>query len=470
VAFAAAFHADLVVTDGRRGLRSEVVGREALVGGLAGTYEEHEIDLDLEIVASRDRAGIVRMSVHGEVDDAGGAFESDRLTVYEMSADTDVISRVQFLDADAHNAAYALLHEWSGQTGDVRAAPGVDPTHKAFFSQVRTALAGHDWESLRELFHSDYVVTDARSGLRSEVVGRDNFVKALRDTYKGRRVDAHLEILANRGRAGLINWLTFGPGDTISGPWESPRLGVYELDDEDRVLARMQFFDAEARESAYALLHEWAGRTGGVRAAPSVAPTHVVFWQHFREALVDKDWETFASLWHAEAIYADRRPGLQSEVVGGAEASRVLRESFATREFDYDIEIIASRGNAGIFLSRFFGLGDALGGPFEAERLIYYELDRGGLIVLGELYEPSEREALLAKLDALAAQPVRGAASVDADHMSAWRRFREAIVVKDWNGVASVWSHDGVQAPVRSVRSQRDSTVLKRELRNACSR
>src|SRR5258708_31082610 len=97
-----------------------------------------------------------------------------------------------------------------------------------------------------------------------------------------------------------------------------------------------------------------------------------MYWHRFRDALAAKDWNTFASLWHPEAIYRDRRTGLQSEVVGGDEVARVLRESFATRDFDYEIELLATRGDAGVFLSRFLGAGDEHRGPFGAQRLRLY--------------------------------------------------------------------------------------------------
>jgi hypothetical protein len=123
--------------------------------------------------------------------------------------------------------------------------------------------------------------------------------------------------------------------------------------------------------------------------------------QRFHAALVAHDWDDFAACWREDAVYGDRRAGLRSEVIGGAEAARVIAQSYGARAgFSYDINLIAVRGRIGIYEGLAFGSGDDLGGPWEAERFVRYELGDDGRLLRGELFDPGERERLLADLDA----------------------------------------------------------------------
>jgi hypothetical protein len=140
---------------------------------------------------------------------------------------------------------------------------------------------------------------------------------------------------------------------------------------------------------------------GTVRAAPGTDPEHIAFMTQFRDALGTHDWAKFAACWQDDAVYGDRRAGLRSEVIGGVEAARIIQTSFGTRAgFDYEINIIATRGRAGIYEGLAFGTGDDLGGPWEAARLVAYEIGEDGRLTRGELFDPGERDRLVAELEA----------------------------------------------------------------------
>ena len=80
--------------------------------------------------------------------------------------------------------------------------------------------------------------------------------------------------------------------------------------------------------------------------------------------------------------------GERERMLGGAATHFALAASFFDQvrvvgpvgdDFaDSDMEILATRGNAGVVHGLFFGPGDEAGGPFEAERLVFYELDENG--------------------------------------------------------------------------------------------
>ena len=139
---------------------------------------------------------------------------------------------------------------------------------------------------------------------------------------------------------------------------------------------------------------------GAVRAVPGADPRHIAFLTRFRDDLANRDWADFAALWRDDAVYGDQRAGLRSEVIGGAEAARVIQTSFGTRTgFDYDINIIATRGGRGVYEGLAFGTGDELGGPWEAERLVSYELDDDDRLIWGVLHDFAERDRLVAELE-----------------------------------------------------------------------
>ena len=140
---------------------------------------------------------------------------------------------------------------------------------------------------------------------------------------------------------------------------------------------------------------------GRVQAVPGADPAHVEFLERFRQAMEAHDWDGFAACWQDDAVYGDRRAGLRSEVIGGSEAARIIETSFGTRtDFNYEINLIATRGRVGLYEGLAFGSGDDLAGPWEAERLVFYEIGEDGRRVRGELYDPDERDRLLEELEA----------------------------------------------------------------------
>ncbi len=446
--FASAFHSDFVMTDVRAGLRSEVVGRDAWVQGIGETYDGRQVDIQMEIVASRNRVVMVRMFFFGSGDAVSGPWESDRLTVMALHAVDDVLVRGHYLDPDDHDAAVALFEEWAGAVVGVRAAPEVPARFTTYWERFRSAASAKDWEMFGSLFHPHVVYADHRTGLRSEVVGRDEMVRVVRESYGTRELDADVEILASRGDAALHATRWFGPGDALGGPWEAERISVSVLDEHD-LLVRVDLFDPDDRVRPFALLREYSLTPGGVGAARSVDPRHQVCWGHIRTAFATKDWALLGSLWHADIVHTDRRAGLQSEVVGRDEYIRITRESFGAREMDYDVEIMATRGNAGVSHNRWSGPGDELGGPFEADRLVFYVLDDHERFVRFVLFDPDDHEAAFALLREHAGGGVRAAPGIDARHTTWWQRAWSAMVAKDWDTFGSGLHRDVLYADRR---------------------
>ena len=456
--FASSFHADVVVFDERSGLRSTVVGRDAWKQGMAATYEGRSVDARWEIIARRNRALVNKMVVFGPGDANSGPWESDRLMVVYMGPKDDVIVRALFLDPDQLDTAISVFDEWAGPAvGGVGAEPHVGQRFIAAWTRFHDAVVAKEWDAAVATMHPEVAYADHRPGLRSEVTGDEDVIRTIRESYGTRDFDWDIQILDSRGDALILNSRLFGDGDDLGGPWETERLSVGVLDADD-LITHMELFELSDREAAHARFDILAGpRRGSVRAAPGVDERVVPFWTRFRELMVARKWDEFGALWHPLGMYRDHRPGLQSEILGGEGAARIIEASFGQRNFDYDIEIVASRGRAVVFRSRFFGSEDEFGGPWEAERLVFGELDDNDLILRGELFDPAQRDVVLAMLDEVGPPPI------EPVHARFWRGFGAALRDKDWQGFRDLCREDIVfadrRAGLRSELRGRDTYV-----------
>jgi tetratricopeptide (TPR) repeat protein len=440
-AFDSCFRADLVVTDERRGLRARTVGRDALVEGLREAYEQRRFDSDWRILATAGRAGVVWQLFYGSGDATGGPWESERLFVYELDAHDELIARYHYLDPGAHDAAFTLLDQWSRPAG-VSAAPGTDPEHAVLrapgvdevharrWEPIAAAVATKNWAALESRLDPHLVGIDRRSGLRAEYHGSAQYVAALRDAYGPRDFRFTAEILGGRGNTSVTKVRWTGVGDELGGPWVTERVNLVEFDDNDRAVRVEQFDDAEL---AFARLRELAG--GGVRASTGIERRHVESWERFRSNLASKSWDAFASTLDPALVHLDRRRGLQSEITDLDTYIRAMRESFGTRVIDYDLEILSTRGNTGVTHGWFFGPGDDVGGPFEAERLVYYELGDDDRFVRFELLDPDDREAEFALVESTARGGVRASVAGAERFVRVMTPIRAAHIRKDWDAV-----------------------------------
>jgi class 3 adenylate cyclase/tetratricopeptide (TPR) repeat protein/ketosteroid isomerase-like protein len=452
-AFGRLLQPTVVVTDLRSGLRSEIVGRDAWAQGMGGTYSARPMDIDGEILVTRGPCGIAHADIGGPGDTGGGQWDLERLAVYELGADA-LVRRVCYLDAGEIRRAFALLDEWTRGLRGVSAMEGTSPRHQDRWERFREALVRQDWEAFVALHAPDFRYVDHRAGLRSEVVGRAAYVQAERETYD-LGTDLHAEIITTAGHAGIMWARMFGADDAGRGEWESQRLTVYLLDSSDELEVRGDTFDPSDRDAAFSLFDGYANR-GGVRGAPGVDPRHVRCIEQLHAPMIAKDWRGLESRMNPDVVLVDRRPGLQAEYHGSQEYARVIRESYGTRDFDWDVEVLASRGNACVFISHWFGRDDDVGGPWETDRLVLIEFDDDDRFRHAEIFERYDLDAAVGALAKYSHSAwVHGLPEVDPRHLAAWQRFRCALVSKDWSAFAAVLHPDLVHIDKRSgLRSQ----------------
>jgi hypothetical protein len=474
--FAATTHPDVVYIDHRAGLHTAVVGRDDYVRGLRDSFGAHDIRHDAEIVATRGEAGVCRSTIFGGGDEAGGDWETIRTVLYEFD-DIGLLTRMELFDVGDHHAALEQLDMMTSRDDHVRSAPGVDGRFVRCLEAIRTAIVSKHWDEFERLMSRDVVVVDRRAGLRAEYHGPPEYARVIRESYGERDFDWSVEILSARGDAGVFVSHWSGAGDEHGGAWDTERLVYITFDDHERMtfaelferwdidaaLARFASeetthlnaatgsdpFDAVNRDKAESLLTD-RGRSIGVHAQPAIDRRIVAFIERFRASLVNHDWQLLEALWSNDALYADRRAGLRFELHGNLEIARVIRESFGTREFDYHVDFVASRGSACVYFGRFSGPGDDRGGPWEAERLTLVVLDQEDRIVVGELFDVGNIDGAFRSLRDHVGGGVRTCGATAAAHVTAWARFRNTLPAGDWDGFASALHPDLIHIDRRS--------------------
>jgi ketosteroid isomerase-like protein len=433
---------DAVYIDRRSGLRSEVVGGAEITRVLRESFGTRDFVYTVDVLATRGRFGITLNSHVGLADDHGGPWETQRLVVYELAAGQ--IKRAELFEPNDRDAAFARLRELAG--GGVRAAPGVDERFVRLCSSMQPPFASKDWDAWASHWEDDAVLVDHR--LRSKIVGRSDITRAQIESFGTREgLDYDLEIFASNGNACASSNCIFGPADDQGGSFEAPRLMLSVFDDHDLYI-RCELFEPTDREGVMAALAKYGGERSGVHAAADTDREILCRLQRFQSAVVSKDWETAGLQWTADAVYADRRPGLRSELVGGAEVARVLGESYGRRDVDYRIDLLATKGSFGVIKSSFSGPGDDVGGPWETSRFAVIELDDEWTISRGELFD--DEDAVYARFRELAGGGVRSTARADERHVTAWQRFRASLAGNDWDAFGAVLDADVVHADHRA--------------------
>jgi ketosteroid isomerase-like protein len=183
-------------------------------------------------------------------------------------------------------------------------------------------------------------------------------------------------------------------------------------------------------DGAFRSLRDHVG--GGVRASSATPAAHVTAWARFRSTLPAGDWHGFASALRPDLIHMDRRSGLHSVITGRDEYVRVMSDSFGRRARDYDIEIVTTRGEAGVIRSTFFGPADDLGGPWETARVVFYVLGDDGRFVRFELFDIEHLDAAITAL-----REHSGGSAGDLVE-----RFIAAYNARDWSELEAVLDPD----------------------------
>ena len=242
------------------------------------------------MLASRGNACVFISHWFGRDDDVGGPWETDRLVLIEFD-DDDRFRHAEMFERCDLDAAIAALAK-HGLSAGVHGLPEIDPRHLAAWQRFRGSLVSKDWEALARELHPDLVHIDKRSGLRSQVAGRNEYIRVVRESFGTREIDYSVELIASHGQFGIGYNHLLGTGDEWGGPLEAERLVFFALSTDD-TFVRFELFDPGDFESAKALL------------APSLAQRVAL---DFIDTYNSRDWDRFRDLLAPDVLLDDHRP------------------------------------------------------------------------------------------------------------------------------------------------------------------
>jgi class 3 adenylate cyclase/ketosteroid isomerase-like protein/tetratricopeptide (TPR) repeat protein len=408
-AMVATYAADHRMDDQRKLMRIEVAGRqffenERWIFDLPGSAFE------AELVATRgERLALCHVTFTAGDDDTG-PMTVDVLDLVEVDGSGRRTALAVF-DPDDFAAAYATLDRCFA-AGDGRERPVA-----AEWSQIHyQALDRRNWEAVAACYAPAFVGRDHRLVGWGTLEGPAAFLPTLR-TMIELAPDARIRVdhMRTTERGALYSNMWLGSRD--GGAFESPFLGVLELDD-SRLARRLDFYDPHHLHAALARFEEVRGAS-----APPPAP-HAPFAnaatrmnERFVRAWKERDFETLSGPLTPARGYDDRRKLMQADPNPRA-AVAGTRFLFDVPNSRMTVTPIATRGER-LVLSRavFEGTVDDEGGALAIDYLAVDEVDEQGASLICVFSDIDDLDAAYEELDR------RYVAQEEAAHRTVASRF-----------------------------------------------
>jgi class 3 adenylate cyclase len=399
-----AFASDLVVEDHRRTGMGRMECADAYVASLAALWE---LAATVQVEFGRfwpavGRHGALTTVRRAGMVAGGGAFESEDL--YLFLVERGCVTHVEMFELEDLDRALerfdALRPDPQGARSGSRAphserkASEVDPLAIPPNAAVRSmerldaySMAG-DWEAIRALC-APTVFEDRRRGLRTKG-GCEAMVEGVRFLHDA-GVRATRTLLATAGDRWELHHSLWHDDDQRPTS-EAEMLELFEVDAEGRIVA-VVLFDPEDRAAASAELFERYA-AGGAEGAPAATIDFV-------RAVAAHDLPAARAALVDDFVFHDRRrtgSGLLTSADAYAGSLAAIFELSADVRLD-TLYSVAIEPHGRVAIGRTWGTNTE-GGEFESVyvSLIHYRDERVAGI---ELFELEDREAALARLEAL---------------------------------------------------------------------
>jgi class 3 adenylate cyclase/tetratricopeptide (TPR) repeat protein/ketosteroid isomerase-like protein len=240
------------------------------------------------------------------------------------------------------------------------------------------------------------------------------------------------DVLALNTGALLVRGTNAGTLRDGGGTFERAACVLMVFGGDGRIM-RWEQFDAEREEEALA---RFDALTTQAVAQPCFANAATRFNERFVRAWDAHDWEAISAM-HLETCQVDdRRRLLRLD----APAHQQLRSYFELPRNRWVVTSLATRGQR-LALSRllFEGEADEQGGAFAIDYLCIDEVDAAGRSAAIVVFDPNDLDAAHAELDARYAT---GEAAPYARTWDKWAAHTRAIVERDWEQLASLFTSD----------------------------
>jgi hypothetical protein len=222
-----------------------ITGRDEYVRVMSDSFGRRARDYDIEIVTTRNDAGVIRSSFFGPADDLGGPWETARVVFYTLGYDGRFV-RFELFDIDDLDAAITALREHAGESAS------------DLVERFIAAYNARDWNALEAVLDPDFELDDHRAIGWGQSEGVDEFFVRIRAGLGASR-DARVSIATWLRRADdvvLFDMPMRGHIVDAGGDFELDRL-VLARAAAGRI-RRMELFDAQDRKSAISRFDELA--------------------------------------------------------------------------------------------------------------------------------------------------------------------------------------------------------------------
>jgi ketosteroid isomerase-like protein len=381
------------------------------------------------LATAGDRAALFHL--RGSGGPAGSSYDSELLTLFEVTANDQVCAFIAFAADDLAEARAELSRRaGAGDTPAPNAATRAFAITTGFFN-------AREVERYREACSPEVVFEDRQHHL---VLGIEAWIEDARFVTTGvSDVQMVTELVATAGDRLAVVRVTFEGSVSAGGPFRAEFLQVLETD-AGGLLTAVVKYEPDDRVGAFGELH---GRFAEGEAAPY--PEATTLLRALTLAVLTNDWVAWRAMLADDFTLHDRRAAGLGTLDGPdwVEAQRVMTE-LSPDVVSTATEVVAIDHHGWIIRVRIAGtLAD--GGPFENDHLDLFTV-AGDRITHVELFDPHEVETARARLEELRPGPApeRNAA------VEATRRHDEAFARRDWEAVRANCSQAMVYEDHRS--------------------
>jgi class 3 adenylate cyclase/ketosteroid isomerase-like protein len=449
--FAAQLSADFHGSDRRRLVQLEMDGPEFTT--FTSQVGDRATGADIELLATRgERLALFRVLTHA-ADETVGPSELESLLLVGTNARDEIHAFVRF-DAEDIDDAYHEL--------ETRFVAGEGAGFGRYLLDFGPALGRRDWEALADSYAPGFVARDHRLTGFGTRRGAEEFMAAQRamvELAPDARVRAHHIRQSGRVRISQNTWM----GTRDGGAFEIPLLAVVEIDDDGRN-RRMEIFEIDRLDAAYALFHELA-RASASEPQPALVPTGPAAeaWNRAMRTLLraieSGDWDELRALARPDVVMDDRTR--MAQVTGGRD---MMIESLRARAETGARPTATLLGTAGdrVAIGRSLWSGGPSEGRFEIEFFGVFEFDEDGREIAVVLFDDARAAQQEAWRRWAAREPASRALtevmgkildhSVSKDRVATRHEFAEDLIVVDHRrtGMGRV---DGREAYVSSIHA-----------------
>ncbi len=344
-------------------------------------HDTPDINVYIEVVHRLSNLGAV--ITQGAQGTSQQGFRAEWREIGIFMFDGDLLSHYELFDAADLDAALARFDQLS------RPAPRLDNTASQVCERYLAHYAARDWDAMAEILAVDFSSDDRRRVVSAGVrCGRDAQIANMRAISNVAIANVTSTNVANRGERLILQRVRFSDRDQGSDPFLTERLGVGEIDANERIVA-FASFDVDNFDAALAELDK--------RYLAGEAAAHAHTWSAVSGVYAALNRHEYPAL-TPDSVCIDRRPLVSIEAVDSA--TWIRRTWDLTPDLTNYIETVHRLSNFGAVLTHAaHGTShEGFGAKWRLLAVVVFQDDRIGRV---ELFDEADLDAALERFDEL---------------------------------------------------------------------